>query len=80
MQSNSRDEVMKRLSAEGIETRPFFHPMHSLPMYRSVSGENTYPVADRLSAQGMNLPSYAQLSTQDIEYVCDRLTGILSRG
>ena len=80
MQSNSRDEVMRRLAEEGIETRPFFYPMHSLPMYRSVSGEKTYPVADRLSAQGMNLPSYAQLSPEDIEYVCDRLIRILSRG
>ena len=76
--SISRDEVMRRLAEEGIETRPFFYPMHSLPMYRSVSGEKTYPVADHLSAHGMNLPSYAQLSPDDIEYVCDSLTRILS--
>jgi perosamine synthetase len=77
--SLSRDEVMRYLAEEGIETRPFFYPMHSLPMYQSVSDEKTYPVADRLSAQGINLPSFAQLSPEDIEYVCDRLTRIISR-
>lgn len=76
--SLSRDEVMRRLQGEGIETRPFFYPMHSLPMYRALSKGKACPVAEDLSARGINLPSYARLSPEDIEYVCDRLTGILS--
>jgi perosamine synthetase len=66
---NQRDEVMARLARHGIETRPFFYPMHVMPPYRDV-GQREFPVADDLSARGMNLPSGAGLSEADIERVC----------
>ena len=33
----SRDELMRLLDKEGIETRPFFIPLHSLPPFREES-------------------------------------------
>lgn len=68
--SVERDAVMARLSREGIESRPFFFPMHQLPMYAS---DERFPVADSLAARGMNLPSSARLSRPDIERVCEAL-------
>lgn len=70
----SRDEVMDRLSAEGIETRPVFTPMHRLPMYQS---EDLFPVAERLAERGINLPSHAALSCEDVQRVCETLLVIL---
>ena len=69
----SRDATMARLAAAGVETRPFFYPMHTLPPYREAAAGRTFPVADDLAARGLNLPSSASLTRDDVEYVCERL-------
>lgn len=68
---SGRDQVMERLAADGIETRPFFHPMHTLPPY--VGAKGSFPVAERLSASGINLPSGAGLTESDLDRVCESL-------
>jgi perosamine synthetase len=65
-----RDALISTLAAEGIETRPFFHPMHTLPMYRDGAASGDFPVADDLALRGINLPSGALLSRHDVERVC----------
>jgi perosamine synthetase len=69
----SRDEVAHALAAEGVDTRPFFYPVHSLPPYREQAEGRSFPVADALAARGLNLPSSALLSREDVDYVCDAL-------
>jgi perosamine synthetase len=71
----SRDELAGLLADEQIETRPFFLALHRLPPFREESrrrGE-CLPVTDRLSVTGMNLPTHASLSRDDVEYICDRI-------
>ena len=63
----SRNELMNRLSENGIETRPFFVCMHKQPPYAS---NLELPVAERLSARGINLPSSVNLKEEEIEFVC----------
>lgn len=75
-----RDTVMARLADAGIETRPFFHPMHTLPMYQHLAKERSFPVAERLAVHGINLPSSATLSDEDVAFVCDQLAQILETG
>jgi perosamine synthetase len=70
--STRRDLVMTRLEEDGIETRPVIWPMHRLPPYRDVA-TGTFPVADRLAERGINLPTWAGLTREDVEYVCDSL-------
>jgi len=67
----SRDEVAARLDAAGVETRPFFYPLHTLPPYEDQGG--VYPVAERLGGRGLNLPSSALLTEDDVAYVCAAL-------
>jgi perosamine synthetase len=74
----SRDEVMARLAEHGIETRPFFYPMHTLPMYRDQSKIRTFPVADALASRGFNVPSSSTLTEEEIAYVCDTLIHLVS--
>jgi len=71
--SLERDEVMVALKEQGIETRPFFYPMHTLPPYRGLAEGQRFPVADRLAARGINLPTWAGLTKEDVEFVCDVL-------
>jgi len=75
--SLSRDEVMAALEAQGIQTRPFFYPMHTLPPYQGMGGKDQFPVADRLAARGINLPTWAGLQEEDVDFVCKTLTEIL---
>lgn len=63
-----RDSLRTFLKEKGIETRPFFHPAHIMPIYFE---DKSYPIAESLSKQGINIPSYPQLEQFDIEYISD---------
>ncbi len=62
----SRDEVMARLTAKGIETRPTFVPLHRLPMYRE---SKSYPNAEYLGDYGLSLPTHAGLTDEQVAYI-----------
>jgi perosamine synthetase len=64
-----RDDLMERLADRGIETRPFFYPMHTLPPYAEASRGQEFPVATALAERGVNLPSGAGLERDDVAYI-----------
>ncbi len=74
-QGISQIEVIKRLAARGIPTRPYFAPIHLQPLYRErfgyVGGE--LPVTEDIGRRTLALPFHGNLSEQDVEYVCDEL-------
>ncbi|HTK45289.1 MAG TPA: DegT/DnrJ/EryC1/StrS family aminotransferase [Patescibacteria group bacterium] len=70
----SRDELMTALVESGVETRPFFHPIHLLPPYAPDTGAPpTLPVTEALAAGGMNLPTSPQMTEADVEQVADAI-------
>ena len=70
----SRDELMKKLEEKGIETRPFFIPMHILPIHKR---DKRFPVAEKLAREGVNLPSSVKLNREDVEIIVDCLRRFL---
>jgi perosamine synthetase len=74
----SRDEVIAHLHPRGIEGRPVVFPIHTLPPYRDQVAGQTFPVAERLASQGINLPTFAGLSRADVDYVCECLSECLT--
>lgn len=73
----SRDKLADELAKQGVETRPFFIPMHKQPIFKQmgiVNGE--FPVADELSDKGLCLPSSNTLTDEQIEYVCNAIQQI----
>jgi perosamine synthetase len=68
-----RDAVMDALDAAGIESRPFFTPLHQQPLY--ATGERL-PVAESLAERGLSLPSAVTLSAGEIERVVATLAGL----
>jgi perosamine synthetase len=64
-----RDALMARLGERGIETRPFFYPMHTLPPYEEGARGQAFPVATALAERGINLPSGAGLERDDVAYI-----------
>ena len=67
----ARDDVMAELESKNIEMRPLFYPMHVMPPFEDKS--LSFPVAERLSANGINLPSHAGMDEEKINYVVDCL-------
>jgi perosamine synthetase len=70
-------KLIERLGERGIDARPFFYPLTSLPPYASrpqASGADTRnPVAYRLSETGVNLPSGLNLTEEMVDRVCGAL-------
>jgi perosamine synthetase len=77
-EETDRDLLMSDLLARGIETRPFFYPMHQMPPYLDPA-HATYPVATGLAAQGLSLPSSANLSKQDVAWIASMLEECLEK-
>ena len=69
----SRDKLIERLNKKGIDTRPFFIPMHMLPPYKT---SQDFPVAEGLSEKGLNLPSSIALKDREIKFICDTIKKI----
>ncbi len=71
----NRDGVINELKKRGIDSRPFFFPLHKLPQYKT--GENL-PVSEMLGSCGINLPSSVTLTDNKIEFICDNIKEILA--
>ena len=66
-----RDELMKFLAIEGIETRPLFYPVHTMPMFSKAFQKHS--VSEDLGWRGINLPSYPGLSDEEITFVTNAM-------
>jgi perosamine synthetase len=75
----SRDDVMRMLREQGVETRPFFHPLHKQPALadhlngQAHGRDSRYPVSDDLAARGLYVPSGMSLTPSQIEEVAGKL-------
>ncbi|HBY92829.1 MAG: DegT/DnrJ/EryC1/StrS family aminotransferase [Ardenticatenaceae bacterium] len=67
----NRDELAAELRAAGIDSRPFFYPIHVMPPYRT--GQHL-PVAEDLAVRGLNLPSSPALSEDQVDYICQTIS------
>ena len=55
-----RDKLRDFLANKGIETRPLFYPVHTMPMFSDKFQKHS--VAENLGWRGINLPSYPSMS------------------
>jgi perosamine synthetase len=67
----SRDEVIAGLAKDGIDTRPFFIPLHTLPPFRDEARRRAehLPRTEDLGQSGINLPTYNAMTNADVERV-----------
>jgi perosamine synthetase len=72
-----RDGLMAALAADGVETRPVFHPLHTLPPYQHLAGAG-FPNAQSCAAKGLSLPTHGRLTDDDLDQVAAALTRALS--
>ncbi len=78
-----KEAAMEALSRRGIETRPFFYPLSSLPAYVDRPEAKAAAVRNRhaydISRRALNLPSALNLTRAQVEFVCVELRGLLER-
>ena len=71
--SSQRDPLREHLELNGIETRPLFYPVHTMPMY---SGKyQQHAIAEDLGWRGMNVPSYPGLNKEDVAEIAKHIKG-----
>lgn len=71
----NRDEVVKLMRAEGVDTRLSFPPIHLQPVYKKQFGykEGDYPVSEKIYAQFLDIPSWAQMGIERMTKVVNVL-------
>lgn len=71
--------VIKQLAEKGIQTRPFFYPLHLQPAFRVFPWfrEASLPVSEELYRQGFYLPSGLTLRRKQQEMVTSALEEVL---
>jgi len=71
----NRDELMKFFKEKNVDIRPFFYPTSSMPMFMPNKNNK---VAYDIYLRGINLPSYHNITSEEIKFVCDGLRGFLN--
>lgn len=76
-----KERIQEELKQRGIDARPFFYPISSMPPYRQyvrgrkIRSENK--VTYTISPYGINLPCAFNISEDDVDHVCDTLRQVL---
>lgn len=65
--AEKREPLRDHLALNGIETRPLFYPVHTMPMYAGKFQRHI--VAENLGWRGINLPSYPGMRDEDVAEV-----------
>lgn len=79
----NKTQFMELLSQQGMDARPFFHPLSSIPAYEdseqaNMARQQNY-VAYRIAPYAVNLPSALSLGEEEIQSVCQAVRSILNR-
>ena len=73
--ANKRNEIMSSLALKGIETRPIFIPIHTLPPYFPHASLKL-AITQTISETGISLPTSSTMSSSEQEYVIEEFVNI----
>ncbi len=76
MDETRRNALVQAVNALGVNIRPVFYPVSKLPMYDAAPGNR---VAYDLHGRGINLPSYFEMTRDDVDYVLGSVRECLCR-
>lgn len=71
--------LANKLKEKGIGTRPFFHGMHEQPVFQKMGlfKDEDYPDAERISKQGLYLPSGLTLTEEQISIAAEAVIDVI---
>lgn len=75
-----RDEVIGRLKAEGVSSKPYMPVIHLQPFYREKFGyaPGDFPIAEDVAARSLALPFYPSMTRDEVERAVETLQRALS--
>ena len=74
-----RDKLINELSKLGIDTRPFFYPLHLMPPFKKYNKiESDFSNAESFSKNGLYLPLYPSLLKEDVQFISEEINKIVS--
>jgi perosamine synthetase len=69
-----KEAIIPRLKSQGIDVRPFFHPLSAIPAFRdtleAAIARDRNKTAYSISPYGINLPSALALDESTVSHVC----------
>ncbi len=76
----NRADVIDRMAARGVATRPYLPAIHLQPPYRERYGfaPGMLPVTERVSTSTLALPFFVDIGDDDVAYVVESLREVLS--
>jgi perosamine synthetase len=76
-----RDKVMVLLGERGIDSKPYFSPIHLQAFMRKTFGfkEGDFPVTERIAKSTLSLPFYTDMTPVEVGAVCDALIEIIGK-
>jgi perosamine synthetase len=76
-----RDEIMRRLRAEGIGCNNYFPPIHLQPYMAHFTGhrEGDFPICEYVSARTLALPFFSRMTSRQVHRVCEVLEKLLEK-
>jgi len=74
---SARESVAESLRSAGVDTRPTFVPIHSLPPYLKCSTACDMSVTDDIGQRGLSLPTFPALQHGQVEYICNSIESAL---
>lgn len=70
---SQRDEFIQKLKNKNIDSRPYFYPVSDMPMYEYTDT----PITHKVYQRGLNLPSYFDITKEQVEYVCTKIKELI---
>ncbi len=71
-----RETFMRDLKDFGVDSRPYFYPVSDMPAYT----RSDTPVTHYIYDKGINLPTFFNLTEENIKYICEKISFLLARG
>ena len=72
----TKNEFIDFLKRKGIDSRPLFFPLHSMPIYKNFKRSSLKNSID-LSAKGVSLPSFVDISRKEIKYILENIKNLI---
>ncbi len=72
-----RNQYLEQLAAAGVGSSVYFIPLHEFSHFRDFYGD-AIPGATEYSARHLAIPCHAAMSNDDVDYVVDQVTAVLT--
>ena len=73
-----RNKIMSNLFDDGIETRPFFYPLHKQPAFLKMSSETfNCPISEEIGQKGFYIPIGSHVTLNQQKMIVEKIVNLL---